>query len=76
MNLFISLQLIFAVCDRNSSIFGKGIPYLLSSITHVITLADTQERDMFTQLSIVKTEPMDVDMESRDEVNFCYIDMC
>ena len=47
---------------------GKGNPYLLPSISDVIALADPDDRDAFNSLSRVKTEPMDIDMVTKEEV--------
>lgn len=61
-------QLLFSVCDRNTPIHGRGTPYLLPTVTQVINLAEDQERETFFMLTRVKSEPVDVDMESRNEV--------
>nr|XP_018666778.1 transformation/transcription domain-associated protein isoform X1 [Ciona intestinalis]XP_018666779.1 transformation/transcription domain-associated protein isoform X2 [Ciona intestinalis] len=61
------IEMIFAVCDRTSTVMAKGSPYLLPSITHVITLADPADRDAFNALAKVKTEPMDIDVYAKEE---------
>ena len=47
---------------------GRGLPHLLPSISHVISLADPEARDAFNALSRVKTEPLDIDMDAKEEV--------
>nr|XP_039255466.1 transformation/transcription domain-associated protein-like [Styela clava] len=61
------IELLFAVCDKGTSIFSRGSPYLLPSITNVVNLADSQERQVFEMMSRVKTEPMEVDMDNKDD---------
>jgi len=64
----VHLQLLFSVCDRDASVIGRGSPYTLPSVTHVITMADAGERAAFEALARVKTEPMEIEMDSKEEV--------
>jgi len=54
---------------------SRGIPYLLPSISQVISQADPEARDAFNALSSVKTELMDIDMDAKEEVIIVYKNM-
>ncbi|CAK8696388.1 unnamed protein product [Clavelina lepadiformis] len=61
------IELLFSACDRDSCIIARGIPYLLPSVCHVISLADALEREAFNALAKVKAEPIDIDIDTKEE---------
>ena len=63
------LQLLLAVCERNSIIGTSCQGSMLPSITHVINLADSHDRAAFAMATHIKQEPREREnSETKEEV--------
>ena len=58
---YVGLQLVLSVATAEMAAQNSNSTLLLPSTTHVISVADSQERAAFTAMSTMKEEPMDVD---------------